>query len=99
MTKTIKEMANQYQPKTAKNITELKTVDVALVIESEEGTDSNNEPYSYNFIEVESVKYRMPDSVLRDLKGILEKKPNLKTFCVSKQGEGRLTRYTVIPLD
>lgn len=99
MTKSIKEMAKDYQPKTAKNITELKSIDVALVVDTEEGTDQNNEPYSYNYVEIEGTKYRMPDSVLRDLKGILEKKPNLKTFCVSKQGEGRLTRYTVIPLD
>lgn len=99
MNKTIKEMATNYVPKSAKNITELKSVDVALITQEEKGIDTNGEEYSYNYIEVNNEKYRVPDSVLKDLKSILTKKPTLKTFCVSKTGEGRLTKYTVIPLD
>jgi len=33
------------------------------------------------------------------LKAILEKKPDLKTFSVSKKGQGMNTVYTVIPMD
>lgn len=96
---TIKDMAKNYQPKTAKNITELKSIDVSLVMQTEEGIDSENTKYSFNFIEINGEKFRVPDSVLKDLKAILEKKPNLKTFAVTKTGEGRQTKYTTIPLD
>ena len=100
MTNSIKDSALAYEPKSAKNITELKSVDVALALLTEEGKDKETgEPYSYNYREGDDKKYRIPDSVLKDLKSILAKKPNLKTFCVNKQGEGRNTRYTVIPLD
>jgi hypothetical protein len=96
---TIKSASEQYVPKTAKNITELKSVSVDLVLQLETGTNSEGEDYSYNFIEVGNEKYRVPDSVLNNLKSILVVRPNLKTFCVTKSGEGRLTKYTVIPLD
>lgn len=70
------------------------------MLQLETGTNAETqEPYEYNFIEVNGEKYRVPDSVLNNLKAILEKKPNLKTFCVTKSGEGRLTKYTVIPLE
>lgn len=100
MTNTIRTAAKTFVPKTAHNITELKSVDVDLLLQLEAGTNKEtNEPYEYNFVEVNGEKYRVPDSVLNNLKAILEKKPTLKTFCVSKAGEGRLTKYTVIPLE
>ena len=99
MPNTIRSASKSYVPKTAKNITELKSIDADLVLDIENGTNANGEDYSYNYITVNEEKYRVPDSVLKDLKAILEKKPNLKTFCVSKSGEGRTTKYQVIPLD
>jgi len=99
MNQSIRQKAMEYQPKTAKNITELKSVDVNLAIQEEGGTDDQGKEYSYNFIEVDGQKYRIPDSVLNNLKAILDKKPGLKTFAVTKTGEGRNTKYTVIPLD
>lgn len=97
--RTIKDSAIEYQPKTAKNITELKSVDVTLVVQTETGEDMNGEEYSYNFVEVSGERYRVPDSVLKDLKAILKVKPSLSKFAVTKTGEGRQTKYTVIPLD
>jgi len=99
MSMSIKQAAQIYQPKSAKNVTELKSVSVDLVMQLETGTTNEGEEFSYNFIEVSGEKYRIPDSVLANLKAILEKKPTLKTFAVSKTGEGRQTKYTVIPLD
>jgi hypothetical protein len=96
---TIRDFSNNYQPKTAKNITELKIISVELEVKNEKGTDLNGEEYSYNYVEVNNEKYRLPDSVAKDLKQILAKKPDLKNFAVSKTGEGRNTKYTVIPLD
>jgi hypothetical protein len=99
MTRTIKEGAQTYQPKSAKNITELESVDVNLAMAVESGTDMEGETYTYNYIEVNNERYRVPDSVLKDLKAIMLKKPTLQKFTVSKSGEGRQTRYQVIPLD
>lgn len=98
--KSIKQASQEYQPKTAKNITELSSVSVDLVMELATGTDSaTGEDYEYNFITVNGERYRVPDSVLSSLKAILEKKPSLKSFSVTKKGEGRQTKYTVIPMD
>lgn len=94
---TIKELANNYIPKTMKNITELQSIPTELVIYHQNIDEEHD--YECNFAEVNGVKYRLPDSVLKDLKEILKKKPTLKTFSVSKSGEGKQTKYTVIPLD
>ncbi len=99
MEKTVKESAESYVPKSARNITELETIDVALVMRLETGKDSAGDEYNFNYVEVNGEKYRMPDSVLKDLQAVLKKKPELKSFSVSKSGEGRQTRYTVIPMD
>lgn len=99
MTETIKSASEKYIPKSAKNITELKSVDVNLALSIEVGKDQAGEEFTYNYVEIDGCKYRVPDMVLKDLKAILAKKPTLKTFCVSKAGEGRNTKYTVIPLD
>jgi hypothetical protein len=95
----LKESALAYQPKTAKNITELKSVDITLAMQVETGKDSEGEEYSYQYVEVAGEKYRVPDSVLKQLKEIGKIRPNLRNFVVTKTGEGRLTKYQVIPLD
>ena len=99
MTRTILEAAKTYVPKSAKNITELDSVDVDLALNIETGEDAQGDEYTFNYIEVSGEKYRVPDSVLKDLQNILKKKPTLKKFGVTKSGEGRQTRYTVIPLE
>jgi hypothetical protein len=47
---------------------------------------------------VNGEKYRVPQSVLNNLKAVLEDNPMLKTFKVKKTGEGMDTRYILIPL-
>ena len=99
MTQSIKDAALSYVPKSTRNIVELKSVPIDLVTFEETAKDQDGSEFTYKYIEVASEKYRMPDSVLKDLKAILSKKPTLKSFSVTKTGEGRNTRYTVIPLD
>lgn len=41
-----------YEPKSAKNITELSSVSVDLAILEESGTDKEGEPYTYKYIGV-----------------------------------------------
>ena len=96
---TLKEEAVQYEAPTTKNIADLDKVDVNLNLEDREGKDNNGETFKYKVIVIEGRDHRVPGSVIGNLKSLLEKKPDLKTFSVSKQGTGMNTRYTVIPMD
>ena len=96
---TIKETALSFESRKTKNITELKTVPVALDLKTEVGVDADGKDYHYAYFELNNDRYRVPGSVLAALNAILQKKPNLQNFAVTKTGEGRNTRYTVIPLD
>jgi len=94
---TIKEAAQQYEPKTTKNIADLPEVDIdAMQLEDREGTDNNGEKFQYKVVVVNNEEYRVPGSVIGDIKGILTKNPNLKRVSVSKSGSGMSTRYQVV---
>lgn len=96
---SIIETAKAYESKKTKNIADLKEVDAMLNVFEGEGKDKEGKPFKYKYIEVNEEEYRIPDTVLKDLKAILERKPKLSKFCVTKKGEGFATEYTVIPLD
>jgi hypothetical protein len=99
MATSLKESAKAYEPRQTHNIAELKEVSVELVLLEGKGKDKDGNEFTYSYIEVDGEEYRVPGKVLGDLKAILQKKPTLKTFSVSKQGMGLNTKYTVIPLD
>ena len=97
---TLSEFAKTYTPTTTKNISELKEVDVTLILEDREGTDKSGNTFKYKVIIVDGEEYRVPNSVIGNLKVILEKKPSMKKFSVARQGTTKDdTKYTVIPLD
>lgn len=91
---SLKDEAKAYEPKAkVKNISELQTVDTDFAM-----LEDTEAEFPYNYIEVNNERYKVPASVLANLKAILEENPNLKKFKVKKSGEGMDTRYTVIPL-
>ena len=95
---TIKEAAMGYKPKAQlKNIAELHEVPVDIIIETETRQDNDGEDYDVSFIQVNGENYRVPDSVLRDLKTLMEKMPTLKKFTVAKTGQGMSTKYSTLP--
>ena len=94
----IKEFAQEYEPKGMGNITELEVVRTDIEIKSEDRVDQNNESYHVMFVVVDGKEYRVPPSVVTQLKAVIEAKPNLTTFKVTKTGEGKATKYQVIPL-
>ena len=96
---TLGQEANAYIPKQTKNIADLPEVSTTLELRDGEGADADGKEFTYKFIEVNGEQYRVPGKVLGDLKAILEKKPTLTKFCVTKKGQGLNTQYTVIPLD
>lgn len=96
---SIKEAAKEYEPNTFKNVSVLESIDVDAEVKEEKKQNSEGEDYTVKYIEVDGEKYRVPFTVLRDLKSILTKKPDLKSFCVSRVGTTKEdTKYTVIPL-
>ena len=96
---SIIQAAKDFVPKQVKNIADLPVVSVDLELRKETGNDSEGKEFSYNYVEINGEKFRVPDKVIGDLKSILEKKPTMKTFSVTKKGTGLATQYTVIPGD
>jgi hypothetical protein len=91
---TIKDEANNYKSKSSvSNISELKSVDINSVIFEEKDVE-----FPYSYIEENGQRYKVPASVLANLKEILKSNPNIKTFKVNSTGQGMNTKYIVIPL-
>lgn len=95
---TLGQEATEYVAPTTKNITDLKVVSTSFELLDGEGIDKDKQEFKYKYFIFEDEEYRVPNPVLGNLKAILEKKPDLKEFSVSKTGTGLETRYTVIPL-
>ena len=95
---TISEEAKAYEVPETFNITDLREVEIGNEINEETATDKEGKAFKVKYIVIEGKKYRVPLVVLGQLKAILEKMPDLKLFCVTKEGTGLNTRYTTIPL-
>jgi len=94
----IKTFAKEYVPQQMKNIADLEVVKADAEIKKETRKDQNNEDYQVMFIVVNNEEYRVPSSVVTQLKGVVEAKPDLATFKVVRTGQGMGTKYQVIPL-
>jgi len=104
MTK-LNEFAKDFEPASkTKNIADLKEVstDIDLIDDSFEVVDKvtkQNKIVKQKVIVVDKEKYRVPSSVIGQLKVILEDNPNCKKFKVKKSGTTMDdTRYQVIPV-
>mgnify|MGYP003153580881 CR=1 FL=1 len=92
------EEAKNYVTPTTKNITELEDVSVNVDVLEKEVLRKDGTPFRYKYILVKDEEYRVPNSVIGQLKEQMEAKPDMKEFKVSKSGEGLKTIYTVIPM-
>lgn len=103
MTQTLKEAAENYEPKKTANIADLESFDISESIEEREGTDKEGKTFTYNVLVRDEQEYRVPNTVLESVKKLLaanEKRNKVvKTFVVEKAGEGMNTSYQVITLD
>lgn len=96
----IKELALAFEPQQTKNISELKHISIDVeVTEEKHIKKETGEEFTIKVIEVEGEKYRVPNSVLENIKVLLEKFPNMKHFTVLKSGNGMATRYQVLPIE
>jgi|TARA_R100000750_G_C2325164_1_gene87872 hypothetical protein len=96
---TIKEAAEDYKPQLMKNIADLEVVPTDVSIEEKTFKEGTADEFKVNLINLDGEDYRVPTSVLRSLKQVLEIKPELKHFKVAKAGAGMNTEYTLIPLE
>jgi hypothetical protein len=101
----ISEYAKGYEPKqTTKNIADLNEVSTDLELEDDEFEFTDKvtrqaKTVKQKVIVVNGDSYRVPASVIQQLKVILEDNPNLKRFKVKRSGSTKDdTRYQVIPL-
>jgi len=95
----IKDTAKATEINLIKNISELKKVSVDLDVTESTETTKDGEDYTISKITVEDVEYRVPITVLMQLKVLLEDDDSIKFFKVLKTGEGKTgTKYTVVPL-
>ncbi len=95
---SLKDTAKAYQPKQTKNIADLEQVDVNLNLQTGSGKDSEGKEFSYEYIELNGEEYRVPNSVISQLKETLEARPDMTKFKVTKKGTGLNTKYTLVGL-
>lgn len=98
---SLKEQAKDYVPNAkTQNIADLERVDIENV-ELLNGSGTNketNEPFTYKYIIVNEIEYRVPLPVIGQIKTHLEANSSLKYVKVVKSGTGLATQYTVVPV-
>jgi hypothetical protein len=92
---SIKEEAERYEPKQTLNIADLDRVDLSFPLEPRTGTDKEGKEFDYKVMVANGQEYRVPNTVLEEIKKMLDLKPDLKAVKVEKSGSGLSTRYTV----
>lgn len=96
---SIKQAAEAHEDIEIKNIADLDSVSIDLELKEEIVNEGKPDEWSYKYFEQDDEKYKVPVSVLSQLKTHLENTPGLLTFRVNRKGEGLKTKYTVIPLE
>jgi len=95
---TLREVSQAHKPQTTKNIADLDKVNTELELKEKTVNEGTADEFSYSYIVQDGQEYRVPVSVIKQLKDHIESKPDMTEFKVKKQGEGLNTQYTVIPL-
>ena len=98
MTK-LNEMAKEYTPVETKNIADLEKVSVEIDVDNKIVNEGKEGEFSYLFTVIEDVEYRVPKTVLKGLKTLLESMPETKYIRVLKSGSGKDTNYQVVPVN
>ena len=92
---TLKEEAQAYEPKKTLNIADLDKVDISFPMEDRVGKDQQGKEFNYKVMIFNSQEYRVPSTVLEEIKKMISLKPDLTHVKVTQSGSGLNTRYTV----
>ena len=87
MAKLNEEALNYESEAKINNISELASIPTDIDVKEETEAE-----FPYKYIEVEGQRYKVPKSVLQNLKAILEENKELKKVKIKKTGEGMETR-------
>jgi len=97
---TLGESAEAHEPHTkVQNIADLDFVQLDAPVTNVTGTNKEGEDFEYSVIEVDGQKFRVPSSVLEQIKTLKAAKPELSKVKVVKSGTGMSTVYQTIPLE
>jgi len=88
------EEADAYQPDTVKSVTFLPFISIDMEVQ-----EDNEVEYPYKYVLVEGERYKITKTVLAAIKDIRSENSNITKFKVKSSGEGKKTKYTVIPLN
>ncbi len=92
--------AENYVPAKTKNIADLEAGSVKQELIHRVKKEGTDDEFSYDCVVIGDEDYRVPKSVLKQLKVFREEKPEMTSFKVKKEGTTQNdTTYTVVPLD
>jgi hypothetical protein len=94
---TLRQMAQDAKEVQTQNIADAGIFPIDIAIETKEFTKTDGETFTVNIAVVNEVPYRVPTSVLLQLKALLEDMPELQQVKVLKTGSGMSTQYQVVP--
>ena len=100
---TLKDAAENYEQKKTLNIADLENFDISEPTEERDGTDKDGKAFAYTVLIRDEKEYRVPNGVLKTIKGILAANAKhgkeITRFAVEKTGNGLDTEYQVISLE
>ncbi len=92
---SLKDTANEYEPKQTLNIADLDKVDISFPVEDRTSTNAEGKDFDYKVMIANGLDYRVPNTVLEEIQKILKLKPEAKFVNVTKKGSGLSTSYSV----
>ena len=81
-----------------KNVTELISLNIDTMIETRKFAEGTDKEFTVTGFEQNGVFYRVPASVIKQIKMLLEEVPDLQVVKIKKTGTGMQTMYMVTPL-
>lgn len=90
---TLGEAADNYEPMKLLTVADLEFITTDMPIAENAEAD-----YPYKYVIVDKKEYKIPNIVIATIKDMREMSPDLTKFKVKKSGEGKKTKYTVIPI-
>lgn len=95
---SIKEVAQTFEPPKTLNIADVDRIPLTLDVLDGIGKDKEDKVFKYKYTIIDGKEYRIAGTILGGIKALLKKMPDLKYVSVVRDGEGRNTRYQVIPV-
>lgn len=94
---TLRQESATYESKETKNISEAGIFSIDLPLEKVTYKEGTEEEFTVNEMQIEGQFFRVPDSVLIQIKALIQDNPELKQVKVLKTGSGMSTKYQVVP--